>query len=108
MRRWNHLTHDHDQKLIVMGTNRYNSLSEERKKQVKAMVVTTPDVCFGKTRLDGTRIWIELVVYKYFNNEIEDYEDFKADDTLDAMLVWFFETWMTSEYYTLPDYSGPL
>lgn len=109
MRHWHHLKHADDQLLITMGSARYNSLSEERKKQVRPMVVTTPETCFGKTRLNNTRLWIELVVYKYFKDEIGEYEGdygdlYNTNDIIDAMLVWFFETWQNSPYYNEIDY----
>ena len=109
MRRWHHLKHADDQLLITMGSARYNSLSDERKRQVRPMIVTTPETCFGKTRLNNTRLWIELVVHKYFNDELDEYEEtygdlYSKDDIIDAILVWFFETWQTSPYYNAIDY----
>jgi len=113
-----HLSHENDVEIINKMKSRYDLLSNERKEQVKKYVVSTADCCGGRPRLDNHRLIIELVMCDYLNGEncyeINDYTmddlgvkndnllSVKKDNKLsDICAVWFFETWMNSEYYKM-------
>lgn len=100
-----HLTHNVDKLMIDQTKNRYDLMSEERKSYIRTLIVSTPNTCSGRTRLDKHRIWIELLVYDFiFKDNCCEIDDYSKDDIEDVCIVWFFEKWMTDIHYNFDDY----
>ena len=100
-----HLSHEDDLEVFDKLKDRYDKLTKERKEYVKKFVVITSDCCGGRPRLDGHRLTIELVTCDYLNGEnCYEIDDYNMDDLGDICAVWFFETWINSEYYKMPNY----
>lgn len=105
MRKWYHLNHNQDQKMIDTCQVRYQQMSEERRKEVSKFVVSNPEICFGKPRLIGTRSWIELIVADYLHDDLFCYtNEFNEEDLIDIITVWFFEDWLKNPDYNKKDY----
>ena len=100
-----HLSHEDDTEIINKMKSRYDSLTNERKEQFKQFVVSTADCCGGRPRLDKHRLTIELVICDYLKGEnCYEINDYTMDDLADICSVWFFETWMNSQYYKMANY----
>lgn len=86
-----HLTHYDDELMINKTQNIYNSMSIERKNKAKQLIVSTQDTCFGRMRLVGHRLWIELLVLDFLY-EHNDYEidDLSKEEIKDVCIYWFF------------------
>lgn len=65
------LSHNDDKLMINKTRNIFNLMTIERKNKAKNLIVSTQDTCSGMTRLEGYRLWIELIVldFLYGNND---------------------------------------
>lgn len=80
-------------------------MSEEKKAYIRTLIISTEDTCSGRIRLNGHRLWIELLVYDFLTGDnCCDIDDYPESDIEYVCMVWFFEKWMTSEYYKLDNY----
>jgi len=101
-----HLQKVDDQMMVEKASEKYNRLTNDQKIKFREMVVSNPDRCSGRPCLKNHRLWIELIVFCYLNDDMDMYEidDYDKEDLENICAVWFFEIWMNSEYYKLDDY----
>ena len=104
-RKWFHLSHDEDKVMFERASSLYKTISEEEKVSLMNNLTVDPKVNGGLLGLKTHKVWVELLVEDYVKRQ--DTFEIKRppwSEIEKIIAVWFFDTWIKSRFFDLPDY----